>query len=142
MKRIFFILLLVLALLLLYGKYKQSKRTAPNLESPPPASAGSGPASTQSESYRTNRPASSALPKIKQLAIEQELEVLDAREEEAGWISITVATSERHMLNQFLNELERTVTLQDFEGGQPKGFADRYGRRRYEATYRLKVRVR
>ena len=142
MKRVFFILLLVLALLLMYGKYKQSQRIAPSVSSPPPAPAGSGPASAPSGSYQPVRPAKSALPKVKQLAIDQELEVLDAWEEAGGWMSITVASSERHRLNLFLNELERTVTLQDFEGGQPKSFADRYGRKRYEATYRIKVRVR
>jgi len=130
MKRLLIILLLGLGLLILYDKYKQSAPPPPSAHSPAGSSPSSGPARV------------SILPKIKQLAIEQELQVINAREEGSGWITITVVGRERHHINEFLNELTRSVTMQDFEGSQPKASAAPNGRRRFEATYRIKTRTR
>ena len=141
MKRFFIILLLLLGLLLLYGKYKQSSRVPPTAPSslappgpaaPPRSSGASGP----------QPPRVSKLPKVKELALEQGLEVVAAREDVPGKIAITVASRERHKLNIFLNELQTSLTLQDFEAAAPKVSADPYGRRRFEVTYQITYRTR
>ena len=76
------------------------------------------------------------------MAQAQGLQVMAAREDVPGTIAITVASRERHKLNIFLNELETSLTLQDFESSSPKVSADRNGRKRYEVTYRIKYSVR
>lgn len=141
MKRFFIILLLLLGLLLLYGKYKQSSRVPPP-EPPPSSSAEAEPSQSSPGREGPPSPRPSLLPKVEELAQAQGLEVVAAREDIPGTITLTVASREQHLLSIFLNELESSLTLQDFEAAPPKVSADRYGRKRFEVTYRIKYAVR
>ncbi len=141
MKRFFIVLLLLLGLLLLYGKYKRSSRVPPAESSPfGTPQEGASPFSSEQEGLKSPRP--SMLPRVRQLAQAQGLQVMAAREDSPGTITLTLASREQHLLNVFLNELERSLTLQDFEAAPPKISTDRHGRKRYEVTYRIKYSVR
>ena len=141
MKRFLIILLLLLGLLLLFGKYNRSSRVPP-AEPAPSVSPEAGPSQFSSGPGGPKSPRPSMLPKVKELAQAQGLQIVAAREDTPGTISLTLASRERHLLNVFLNELQRSLTLQDFEADPPKVFTDRYGRKRFEVTYRIKYATR
>jgi len=141
MKRLFLVLLLLLGLLVLYAKYKQTSRPSA-VDQPPSPLPEVEPLPSLPGHEAPAAPPSSALLKVKELAQAQGLEVVAAREEPPGTILLTLASREQHLLNLFLTELQSSLNLQDFEAAPPKVFTDRYGHRRFEVTYRLKYALR
>lgn len=144
MKRLFIILFLVSVLLLVYGKFKKSSPFVPE-----PPSPSSGQSSTQPEARSIapsldtaaqGKPIVSKLEKIKEIATEEGLHVLDAQEDPPGTVTISLVAADRTLHNYFLDELQRNVNMIDFDGSKANFSYTPQGRPQVTVTYKIKYR--
>ena len=125
MKRILIILVLVIALIFVYLKaQKASPRNQP----------AQRPAADQKFE--------SKLPEFKEIAGNWNLQIVDLKESQPGIVQMTVIGANHSVLVEFLEEVQNTIALQDFDSTPAKILTTQNGRRLMQSTYTFRYRVK
>ena len=136
MKKII-VLIIIVAVVYVYISNKESN------EIPPPSITNAPLPFQQSTTKKqiVTQPRASQLPKILNLAQQNQLQVLNYSESEAGNLRVTylsVSANERSYINNFMDVLTRSMNLKDIDAGNLSAHRDQNNRRTYSAELTIK----